>query len=263
MDKNKIWNTPEEIAYAVMQGYSVTDKETIRKQYLAQVAQYPLYEKWFEKIEAILTSPQIVVEYGSGPGVLAERLKDNKNVLSYTAIEPGETFREMTIECNPKAFVFDATAETYVLPGGNFFDCAIATATYHHFHDKVKSLDNIYRNLKIGGQLIIADGFLPVYEFDENFNPTDKAEFVDAVMKYVSAQIKLMPNPTEADIEDQMRTAILDTLRVEELKVCMPILEKQLALVGFQEVKIELMRQDDERVNYNHLGWYFVTAKKL
>ena len=167
----------------------------------------------------------------------------------------------MPREQNPNAIVLDGAAETYI--SETLYDLAIATATYHHFNDKLLALKTIYRNLYPGGMLIIADGFLPEYRFDENFNPVARVEFVDAVMKYVSAQIKFMPNPSEADIEDQMRTAILDTLRIEELKVCVPIVLKQLELAGFREVNIELMKRNDSAVNYNNLGWHFITAKKI
>jgi hypothetical protein len=133
----------------------------------------------------------------------------------------------------------------------------------HHFSDKVKSLKNIYHNLYPGGMLVIADGFLPEYQFDNNFNPVDKTEFLNSVMKYVAAQIKFMPSPSEADIEDQMRTAMLDLFRIEELKVCISILEKQLSMAGFSEINIELMSRPDDKVNYENLGWYFVSAKRL
>ncbi len=262
MRKNKIWRNTDEIAKAVMTGYSISDKKKIREQYLHQVSQYPLYNRWFDLIleQISLGDSSDIVEYGSGPGVLAGRLRDNPHVRSYVAIEPGEVFREMTLEQFPNAEVVNGTAEAHLVPES--FDIAIATATYHHFQDKVLALENIYQNLKPGGQLIIADGFLPEYEFDANFNPVDKSEFVSAVMKYTAAQIKLMPNPTEADIEDQMRTAILDRLRIEELKVCHSILIAQLNTVGNWNTISTLMSIKDERVDYCNLGWWFTTARK-
>lgn len=262
-EKTTIWESPEELASVITQGYSVTDKEKIRAQYLEQVKQYPLYGEWFDRIDAILRKlppNRFVIEYGSGPGILAGRLKDNPNVGNYIAIEPNETFREMTAEQNPKAIILKEIAETYMHPDSA--DVVVETGAYHHMHDKPKALQNMFANLRKDGKLIFADVFLPNYGFDEQFMPTDKKEFFGGVMRYAAAQIKSMLSPSEADIEDQIRTAFLDALRIEELKVCTPILQKQLEQTGFKNIAIELMTGDNPNIDYKTLGWYFITADK-
>lgn len=259
---NQIWTSLEELAAAITAHYSVTDPTTTLAQYLEQVKQYPLYLDWFDRIEAILRSlgPLEVIEYGSGPGILAQRVSVQCSNCTYTAVEPSPIFRNMTLAQHPKAQVVDQTAETYSAPTPA--DFIIATATYHHFHDKPTALSNIFRNLKPGGTLIIADTFLPHYEFNAVYDPTNKAAFIDCVMRYVSAQIYAMPNPSLSDIADQVRTAMLDTIRIEELKVCVDILKHQLDSMGFVQTKIELMIRDDVHIPYEELGWYFITTKK-
>jgi SAM-dependent methyltransferase len=263
-NSNFLWNSLDELGITIQKSYSVTGKETIRKQYLEQVKQYPLYLKWFEMIEEVINKQKSnlkVLEYGSGPGILAKMLVKNSKVKDYHSIEPEKIFREMTLEeTNNKARVTDSKGEDYLEPES--YDAIIATATYHHFYDKIKALQNAHKNLKQGGIIIIADGFIPEYEFDKDYKPKNKQEFIERVLEYTSAQIISMPNPKTEEVVDQIKTAFLDTLRIEELKVCFSILKKQLDKIGFKNVRYELMRGDNKNVNYNHLGYYFVVAHK-
>lgn len=262
-DKNLIWNSVEELAAVVQAGYSVTDPITIRTQYLKQVEQYPLYKEWFNKIEKIIVSNLSnvsVIEYGSGPGILTGSLSKCRNIEQYIVVEPNSIFREMTLSENPKAVVIDSVAEKHTQ--NEPVDYVLATGAYHHFYDKPLAIQNIYNNLKTNGSLIIAEVFIPNYEFDAMYKPTDKKEFLDKVMKYAAEQIKSMLDPESADIEDQVRTAILDTCRIEELKVCINILKDQLEKIGFRNIEMTLMKGTDQKINYETLGWYFVTAQK-
>lgn len=263
-NSNQIWKSVNELGKVLQKGYSVTDKEAIRKQYLEQVKQYPLYLEWFKKIKKIINNqdkPVSVLEYGSGPGILARILTKNKKVKKYVAVEPEKVFREMTKkETLGKAKVLNGTGENY--QSKNHFDMIIATATYHHLFDKPKALKNFYYNLKESGQLIIAEVFIPEYRFDKNYNPENKVEFIENILKYASAQILAMPKPRDADVIDQIRTALMDILRVEELKVCISILLRQLKSVGFKNIRYELMKGKNKKINYTNLGYYFVTAEK-
>ena len=113
-DNNHLWGSLDELACALRTTYSVSDPVAMREQYLNQVRQYPLYVAWFDKIIShIEQSPKKldVLEYGSGPGILAKRIVNHFNVNSYTAIEPERTFREMTShETMGKAQVLEGTA---------------------------------------------------------------------------------------------------------------------------------------------------------
>ena len=258
-----IWTSVEKLAEALQRAYSVTGKETIREQYLEQVKQYPVYLEWFDRVISQLDQekPVSVLEYGSGPGLLAERLVRHPKVESYHAVEPEQIFREMTAEKTGSLdSVIEGTAEEYLTP--NSVDLVVATATYHHFSDKPRALKNIYDNLVQDGKLIIADVFLPDYKYDKNYDPADKTEFVEKVMEYAAAQIRAMPNPQTADVVDQMKTAFLDILRIEELKVCVPIIQDQLRESGFRDIQCELMTGENDFIDYNALGYYFITAKK-
>jgi SAM-dependent methyltransferase len=259
-----IWKSVGSLAEALQKSYSVTGKEAIRDQYLEQVKQYPLYLEWFDRIISQLDKqekPIGVLEYGPGPGLLAERIVQHPNVETYLAVEPEQIFREMTAEKTGSLdSVIEGTAEGYSAPGSA--DLVVATAAYHHFSDKPKALKNAYELLRQGGKIIIADVFLPDYRYGPDYNPLDKTEFIEKVMEYAAAQIKSMPNPQAADIVDQIKTAFLDILRVEELKVCLPIIQNQLSKAGFKHVKCELMIGEDGSLDYKNLGYYFITAKR-
>ena len=251
-----LWNSPRELAQAILEQYSVTG--LTREQYFEQVKQYPLYMNWLDRI---LSDPDLegrVLEVGSGPGIFGEKIAKHPLVSQYTAVEPDHQFAEMTRQATDGR-VFEQTIEDFCEPCAE--DVIVATAAYHHFNNKPKALKNIYAMLKQGGKLIIADGFIPSYAFDENYLPVDKKEFVGQVLKYAASQIKSMPNPQEEEIVDQIMTAILDMTRIEEKKVCIGILEKQLKEAGFQDINIELMDAGNN-VNRSHLGYYYITANK-
>ncbi len=261
---NAIWKSLGELGNALLHKYSVHDPETIRSQYLEQIKHYPLYQEWLDRIETrvrLLSRPVSVIEYGSGPGLLAGKLVRLENVKRYTVVEPDATFREMTKrETKGKAIIVNGTGEKYLKL--NSVDIAIATATYHHFDLKRKSIQNIFHNLKPGGELQITDGFIPHYDFDKHEHPSDKVIFTDKTLDYGTEQIFAMPTPDRSAIKDQIKTTFLDILRIEELKVCVDILLRQLKSVGFTDVRDELMKGDNPNVDYNNLGYHFITALK-
>jgi SAM-dependent methyltransferase len=264
INSEPIWGSIDELAEALQMSYSVTGKESIRKQYLSQVKQYPLYLAWFQKVIDFISKKKKhvnVLEYGSGPGILAEMLMLRPLVVEYTAIEPEKVFREMTEEITlGKAKIIESTAEEYLNPCSA--DLVVATAAYHHFSDKPKALQNIHENLSRDGELIIADVFLPDYGYDSEYNPVDRIQFIEKVLEYSAMQIKAMPNPLSVDIADQIKTTFLDILRIEELKVCVKILEEQLDKAGFANIQCELMKGKVGGVNYSSLGYYFITANR-
>jgi len=264
-NSNQIWKSINELGESLQKGYSVTDPTTIRKQYLEQVKQYPLYLEWFSRIEKIINQqkkPVKILEYGPGPGILANKIINNKNIQEYTGVEPEKVFRDMTAkETRGRiAKILNGTAETFQKE--NYFDIIILTATYHHLFDKPKAIKNIYNNLKSEGILIVAEVFIPEYEFDKKFNPKNKVQFIENILKYASAQILSMPKPQEADVIDQIKTAFMDILRIEELKVCLPIILEQLKNCGFKNIKPELMCGNNKKINYTNVGYYFLTARK-
>jgi len=263
-NSNPIWQSIQELGYILQQTYSVTGKDAINMQYLSQVKQYPLYLEWFNKIENHVknTNKEVsIIEYGSGPGLLAERLVHLDNVIKYTVIEPEKIFREMTRDrIGDKGIIIDDIAESYL--GSEKNDLVIATATYHHFYNKPKALENIFSNLKNLGELIIADVFLPKYGFNKNYDPKNKLEFTTAVLDYAATQITSMPNPQLDDVVDQIKTAFLDILRIEELKVSLPICLTQLEQSGFSNISYELMKGLDKSINYDLLAYHYITAKK-
>lgn len=264
-NQNSIWQSIHELGNVLEIAYSVTDPKAIKKQYKRQIQQYPLYLAWFKKTNQIIQKykkPLKILELGPGPGILANILLKNNNIQEYIAIEPEKIFREMTKEETKRKIskIIDDTAEKYSKE--NYFDFIIASAAYHHFEDKPKALKNIYRNLKNDGLFIAPEVFLPEYGYNNNYQPTNKTEFIESVLKYSSAQIMAMPKPTTAEVIDQIKTSFLDILRQEELKVCLSVFLKQLKISGFKNIKPQLMTGADKTIDYQTLGWYFITAKK-
>jgi len=203
------------------------------------------------------------LEYGSGPGLLTEILVQNHKIKKYVVVEPEKLFRNMTAERikeNANIEVLNSVTEKFV--SDDQFDFVVMTATYHHMCDKVKAIHNIFANLKKDGKLIMGEVFLPNYKFDKKYNPSNKLEFVEKVIQYTAEQIRFMPNPKNEDVSDQIKTAMLDILRIEELKVSIDILRDQLEKVGFKEIKIDLMKGKNKSVDYNSLGWYHIEATK-
>ncbi len=262
-NSNFLWNSIEEVAKTLQKSYSVTGKKAILKQYLNQVKQYPFYQDWFDKIS--MKMPKNIrldiIEYGSGPGFLTKMILKNHKINSYLVIEPEKIFREMTLEKSKnKVKVLDSTAEKFISKNKVHF--IIMTATYHHMHNKLKAMNNVYRNLKKNGKLIMGEVFIPDYYYDKKYNPKDKLNFTEKVISYTAEQIRFMPNPKNEDVADQIKTAFLDVLRIEELKVCIKILIDQLKKVGFKNIKVKLMAEKNKSINYKTLGWYIMEATK-
>ena len=253
----------DEIGKILQSSYSVTGEKAIKKQYMNQVKQYPLYLRWFDKISSAIPKNKdlVIIEYGSGPGLLSKKIIGNHKIEKYIVIEPEKIFREMTNKItNKRVKIINSMAEKFEYK--NKADFIVATATYHHMHDKLKALKKIHKNLKKGGELIMGDVFIPEYSLNKDYNPKNKVEFVEKVLLYVTEQIISMPDPKREDIIDQIKTAFLDILRIEELKVCISVLKKQLRDVGFKDIKIELMKIKSRKINNKNLGWYFIRAKK-
>lgn len=258
-EPQELFGSLDAVAEAILSGYSVGDNA--REQYLDQVKQYPLYLAWFDYIESEVErlAPETVTELGPGPGLLAERLSGIK--LRYRGVEPHPVFQDMTREVMPVGGMIVAdTAENFVDLESD--EMIVATAAYHHFRDKPAAIKNVYQTLKPGGILIVADGFIPPYAFDDHYCPEDKAEFVDRVLDYAAAQILSMPNPRAEDIKDQLMTTILDVIRREEFKVSADVLVAQLENAGFVDISDTLMVSGIDGIVDENLGYHIVQARK-
>lgn len=259
----KPWKLTQRLAEDIAASYSVTSPEQIKNQYIKQVEQYPLYNDWLEWVyqeidkKIQLGQTTRIIEYGSGPGLLAKKIKKLPD-HEYTAVEPNIIFRQTTKEAHPFAKVVDGTAEKFQISNNApLADLICATATYHHFKDKRLAVNQMYQNLKPGGSLLIGDVFLPKYAFDNKYNPTDRQEFLKSNITYAAKQIHYMQNPDLDAIEDQLKTFVLDTVRHEELKVCLDILLNQLDATGFQDILCTEMPYKGQEI-----GWYKVQATK-
>ncbi len=262
----KIWNSVDELASVLQKAYSVTEIVKLKQKYMQQLEQYPLYEGWFRRIEQIVDEekkPGSVIEYGPGPGLLAEILARNSNVSELICVEPDRAFFDMTNErikrYNAKTVL--STAEEFSNP--DFADVIINVATYHHLDDKPLALGNMHGNLKEDGKLIIADVFVPDYDFDENYQPKERIQFTEGKLLNGAAQILGMPNSGLDEIVDQIKTTLLEVIGIEEMKVCIPVLRRHLEEAGFNNITIELMKGENKLLDYGAYGWYFITAQKI
>lgn len=107
---------------------------------------------------AILANNSIhVIDIACGPGDFLEYLKDRDNEINIagTDIAPGMVTyaREKLGE---KASIFEADSEKLPFEDGSF-DVVTIMMAFHHFPDQLKSLEEVRRVLKSGGNCFIAD----------------------------------------------------------------------------------------------------------
>lgn len=264
--KEKPRFTLNELVEALNKTYSVGTAEQLEKFYDSQVAQYPLYPKWMDKILEIINKKNKIkiLEYGFGPGYLTKRLLKLKNVIGFVGVEPHEEFIKITSKKINKfkgkkgIRIVKSTAELFKT--NEKFDFIICQASYHHMVDKLKALKNMYEHLEKGGTLIIAEVFFPEYKFNNIYEPIDKVEYIESVSRYTFAQILAMPNPTTREFKDQVITWFLDLIGIDEHKVCIAILKDQLRKTKFKNVQIKLLKGNNKSFDWEGLGYYFITA---
>jgi ubiquinone/menaquinone biosynthesis C-methylase UbiE len=134
--------------------------------YYSQIAQY--YDKvriqspdyldyWSEKIKECgkISSNSLVLEIGCGTGRFTFPVLKKSQALIY-AVEPSDEMLSKAKEKYPQERIVWIKGEVEKLPFcSNSFDCAYMTFVIHHFEDKVKGLEEVFRVLKKSGRCLI------------------------------------------------------------------------------------------------------------
>jgi demethylmenaquinone methyltransferase/2-methoxy-6-polyprenyl-1,4-benzoquinol methylase len=116
---------------------------------------------WRKNVRSHATSGMKVLEVGCGPGSFAEDIED----VDLTCLDPSEEMlkvarirvnKSRNERCEEPAQYVQAIAESIPLED-NSFDRVFCLFSFRDFQDKKKGLEEIYRVLKPGGQLVICD----------------------------------------------------------------------------------------------------------
>lgn len=250
------------IGEELLRFYSVYDAGAISQFYDAVVAQYPLdvivTDRMLHDISTLYFPQFFISEDGPGTGVFPERLiaslRETGKPFVYDIIEPNVTFCSLINSRNLPVNTFDATGESWV--SSQRYNVKVVRYTYHHYFDKILALKNHFTNLQPGGLLFIPEVCFREYAYDIDFKPTDSLEFVRCDIQYAAALIASMPAPSLEVIIDQVITAMLDILRVEELKTCESILLTLLERVGFKIITRKNLSNDPDII------WAYIVAQK-
>jgi ubiquinone/menaquinone biosynthesis C-methylase UbiE len=127
---------------------------------------------------------------------------------------------------------------------------------YHHIPDSKKSkfVKNMYSNLKKKRKIIILDEFLPFY--------SNKKEWKQTLIKFHDNKTEIalkMHDKVTADCEQESKK--LGLKKVDEFKVHLKILEKQLKNAGFSKIKKSIIKHPRLK-DSKPLGLYLITAEK-
>ena len=124
------------------------------------------YDEWFLKNRNILYSEVLLIKYfldkygvgrtlsvGCGSALFESILRDDFNIRIEYCLEPAEGMARIAEE---RGFRVDRCyAENLPYPN-EFFDTVIHNGTIHYVNDPRKALEEAFRVLKHGGQIIIA-----------------------------------------------------------------------------------------------------------
>ena len=226
-----------------------------------------------------------VIDIGAGTGNYTKRIAEHGHFV--TAVEPSSAM--ISKACRHKNIEWkNSAAENIPLPDATF-DAAYCTLSMHHFVNLEKSLTEIFRVLKPGGEFVAftadprrsAEGFWmpryfgPIYDKTKKvFVPTQ--QLVDKI-KHVSQNnsIEITPFPLPYDMTDGF---FCSSWRYPE-KYFDPAFRKgishfQVADQGYVQEMLKNLRQDiDSGVwdrnfgdirnrNFFECGYYFVSGTK-
>ncbi|RMF06165.1 class I SAM-dependent methyltransferase [Candidatus Woesearchaeota archaeon] len=262
------------VLHALESDYSVTGQERVNF-YQEQMKQYPLYPVLFERISSEIDKViereggrgglVDIIEYGPGTGDLAVMIAKKDGVGTYTVVEPDPSFLEL---CERKASEHHLSNMKFVCKKAEEYisdrevEAVLHTFAFHHFDNKEEALKMIYNNLRKGGLHVIGDVFIPDYDFNKDYQPSDIGKFAESVLGCAAEHILAMPSPEEKNVADQIKTAIMDLFRYEEFKVSKEIAGKMLEDAGFKGIEFELLKGKNQRVNYKRMGWYLSISHK-
>jgi ubiquinone/menaquinone biosynthesis C-methylase UbiE len=150
-------------------------------------------------LEYIDTRPgDILLDVGGNTGKITEAY--SKNCKEVVVLEPKRSIIEYGRTHRPNIKFVEGGAEDIPLPD-KYFDKVVASASFHHFPDQDKGLEEMKRVLKPDGKMIIL-------EIDPNTPRGKRLEFCEAVF-HTGAKLY---QPTQ--LREKVREHNLDVLSV-------------------------------------------------
>lgn len=113
---------------------------------------------WRQWMEPVLSTPPVVLDLGSGPGLFLRALADRYPGVRAIGVECAPYMLEATGELPAGCEVMCADLHDPHLPlADNTVDAAIASVVLHELNQPVRALQEVRRCLKPGGRLYILD----------------------------------------------------------------------------------------------------------
>src|SRR3989344_1767605 len=149
----------------------------------------------------------IVVDIGSGTGNYAEVLAQNG--FKVIAVEPSEVMRQQGKK-HPNLFWLEAFADDLPLKD-NYTDGIICMAAVHHFPDRKKAFQEMYRILKPGGTAVVFGADHKArkqFWLDDYFDPLlstnypTAKEVADGLIEAFGSNPKITYFPIPAEVQD-------------------------------------------------------------
>ncbi len=127
---------------------------------IARTALEPLYERTVTELERAAGrefSPRSIVDLGSGPGVLTEKLSRRFPEAGVTGIEPSKPMlAQAAAKAGPKLQFLEGSAEKIPLPDASA-DLVVSHNSIKHWMDRAAGLGEVMRVLKPGGWLWLCE----------------------------------------------------------------------------------------------------------
>jgi len=106
-------------------------------------------------------TPNTVLDVGCGTGRLLRKARKYWPEAKLIGVDPSKGMIEKACRLMPDAKFYVRLAESLPLPDESV-NLAFSTASFHHWQDQEKGLQEIKRVLQVGGLFFLADFWLPL-----------------------------------------------------------------------------------------------------
>lgn len=101
---------------------------------------------------------ELILDVGCGNGVMLSKMNENNTLHGVDLSKAMIDVAKKKLKDKAELIVGDAE---FLLWEDNYFDTILCTFSFHHYPRPKKVLDEMYRVLKQGGRIILADPWLP------------------------------------------------------------------------------------------------------
>jgi SAM-dependent methyltransferase len=196
-----------------------------------------------------------VFEPGCGTGLITKELANIRNVNVIGADTSHELITTAKIRLSRYKnirLLRKSAVDLKIKP----VDIIAMRYVYHHIPDSKKSkfIKNMYSNLKKKGKIIILDEFLPFY--------SNKKEWKQTLIKFHDKKTEIaLKMHDKVTAEGEQESKELGLKKIDEYKVHLKIIERQLKNAGFFKIKKSIVKHPKLK-DGRPLGLYLITAEK-